>query len=33
MKGLDVIHDPDFATYDSLLCDELHRADIIAPYL
>ena len=30
--GLDVIHDPDFATYDSLLCDELHRADIITPY-
>ena len=30
--GLDVIHDPDFATYDSLLCDELHRADIIVPY-
>ena len=30
--GLDVIRDPDFATYDSLLRDELHRADIIAPY-
>ena len=30
--GLDVIHAPDFATYDSLLCDELHRADIIVPY-
>ena len=30
--GLDVIHDPDFATYDSLLRDELHRADIIVPY-
>ena len=30
--GLDVIHDPDFATYDSLLYNELHRADIITPY-
>ena len=31
-SGLDVICAPDFATYDSLLCNELHRADIIVPY-
>ena len=30
--GLDAIVAPDFHTYDSLLCDELHRAGIAAPY-
>ncbi|HIZ32998.1 MAG TPA: HAMP domain-containing histidine kinase [Candidatus Bacteroides merdigallinarum] len=30
--GLDVLHEPDFATYDSLLCDELRRAGLNVPY-
>ena len=30
--GLDVIHDPNFATYDSLLCDELQRLGLSIPY-
>ena len=30
--GLDVLHAPDFATYDSLLCDELRRAGLNVPY-
>ena len=30
--GLDVLDEPDFATYDSLLCDELRRAGLNVPY-
>ena len=30
--GLDVLHEPDFAIYDSLLCDELRRAGLNVPY-
>ncbi len=30
--GLDVIHDPDFATYDSLLRDDLQRMELAIPY-
>ena len=30
--GLDVIHDPDFLTYDSLLRDELRRLELAIPY-
>ena len=30
--GMDVLLDPDFTAYDSLLCDELHRAGLSTPY-
>ena len=30
--GLDILNDPDFATYDSLLHDELRRAELDMPY-
>ena len=30
--GLDIIHDPDFPTYDSLLHDELRRSGLDMPY-
>ena len=30
--GLDIIRDPDFQTYDSLLCDELQRLELSIPY-
>ena len=30
--GLDVLHEPDFAIYDSLLCDELRRTGLNVPY-
>ena len=30
--GLDVLHEPDFAVYDSLLGDELRRAGLSIPY-
>ena len=30
--GVDVLHEPDFQTYDSLLCDELRRVGLNVPY-